>query len=576
MSIVPSPSARTRTSSNATLTDAAETRREDEKVNEQNEKDSSDSPRPSDLEEGLEVSEEVDPYTRFSPRRKTFITSTVSFAALMAPLASSAFFPSIPNIATDVGSTQEVINYTVAIYLLALGAAPLIWAPLSGFYGRKPIYLVSLPIFVAASIGVSFSTNLGALIAARIFQAIGSSAVLSVGAGTIGDIYCPTERATAMGQFYLGAVMGPAFAPVIAGVFQEYTTPGWKTMQWFLAGMGALGCFLVAFFLPETWHGPTPHDLAKQATGKRFVIYWFHPFRAVALLKMPNILLISLNSSFTLLTTYVLLVPLTYTMAPRYGISNVAIVGCLYLPQGFGNIAGSRVGGVYADRTVAKWIKKRGYRRPEDRLYSTLFGGAVVLPVAILGAGWSMDTGAGGVAVPCVFLFLSGVGLMFVLASANTYCVDCMQKRSSEVIAINNFVRYAFAAGASAGILPLVKAIGVGPANTIAAGLGLIGVVLVLAIIRWGEGWAGRGPPETPPTTPPPAAIGEEPSKLEEKAMEDANGFEPIDEAAREAIEVDFRERGDHALSRGKSSRRTSEPPLPLLKTFSIEHPHPV
>lgn len=237
---------------------------------------------------------------------------------------------------------------------------------------------------------------------------------------------------------------------------------------------------------------------------------------------------------------------------------------------------------------------------------------------------------------------------MFVLASANTYCVDCMQKRSSEVIAIvrisrssktgeegwegdgkrlvlpasssttkltfplsnifipcritssdtlsqqEPFVPFPFISVSrtrrtqrtthlffssllqSAGILPLVKAIGVGPANTIAAGLGLIGVVLVLAIIRWGEGWAGRGPPETPPTTPPPAAIGEEPSKLEEKAMEDANGFEPIDEAAREAIEVDFRERGDHALSRGKSSRRTSEPPLPLLKTFSIEHPHPV
>lgn len=74
MSIVPSPSARTRTSSNATLTDAAETRREDEKVNEQNEKDSSDSPRPSDLEEGLEVSEEVDPYTRFSRKSNFFIS----------------------------------------------------------------------------------------------------------------------------------------------------------------------------------------------------------------------------------------------------------------------------------------------------------------------------------------------------------------------------------------------------------------------------------------------------------------------------------------------------------------------
>jgi MFS family permease len=58
----------------------------------------------------------------------------------------------------------EFTDYTVSIYLVALGAAPLIWAPLAGFYGRKPIYLASLPIFVAGSIGVSFSTTLGALI----------------------------------------------------------------------------------------------------------------------------------------------------------------------------------------------------------------------------------------------------------------------------------------------------------------------------------------------------------------------------------------------------------------------------
>lgn len=58
--------------------------------------------------------------------------------------------------------------------------------------------------------------------------------------------------------------------------------------------------FFPSRYSPETWHGPTPHDLAKQATGKRFVIYWFHPFRAVALLKMPNILLIVSAFSYDL------------------------------------------------------------------------------------------------------------------------------------------------------------------------------------------------------------------------------------------------------------------------------------
>ena len=112
-----------------------------------------------------------------------------------------------------------------------------------------PLVVVSLPIFIAGSIGVSFSNNLGALMATRILQAAGSSAVLSVGAGTIGDIYSPLERAPAMGSFYLGAVMGPAFAPSIAGVMQEYTQPEWRSMQYFLACMGVTAFTLVAFFL---------------------------------------------------------------------------------------------------------------------------------------------------------------------------------------------------------------------------------------------------------------------------------------------------------------------------------------
>jgi multidrug resistance protein len=140
-------------------------------------------------------------------------------------------------------------SFQVSIYLAVLGAAPLIWAPLSGYWGRRIVYLVSLPLFVAGSVGCALCNDLPSLIGTRILQGIGSSAVLAVGAGTIGDIFGPLERATAMGLFYLGAVMGPAFAPVVAGVLQEYTKPGWRSMQWLLAAAGTLSVTLIFFFL---------------------------------------------------------------------------------------------------------------------------------------------------------------------------------------------------------------------------------------------------------------------------------------------------------------------------------------
>lgn len=67
----------------------------------------------------------------------------------------------------------------------------------------------------------------------------------------------------------------------------------------------------------------------------------------------------SLNSSFVLMSTYAVLVPLSYTVAPRYNITNIALLGCFYLAQGVGNAAASQVTGRYADWMLRKWAKKR-------------------------------------------------------------------------------------------------------------------------------------------------------------------------------------------------------------------------
>lgn len=60
-------------------------------------------------------------------------------------------------------------------------------------------------------------------------------------------------------------------------------------MQYCLTGIGALAFILVYFFLPETWHGETPHAKECGERGKRFVIHRFNPVRSVALLRWPNV-----------------------------------------------------------------------------------------------------------------------------------------------------------------------------------------------------------------------------------------------------------------------------------------------
>lgn len=142
-------------------------------------------------------------YARFSPKRKRAIVGIVAYAAVLAPFSSSSFLPSIPQISDDLGTSANVINVTVAIFILCIGLFPLCFAPYSGLYGRRPIYLISLPVFALGCLGTALSRSLGALIATRILQAFGSSPVLSIGAGTIGDLYAKDERGAAMGLFYV-------------------------------------------------------------------------------------------------------------------------------------------------------------------------------------------------------------------------------------------------------------------------------------------------------------------------------------------------------------------------------------
>jgi len=160
-----------------------------------------------------------------------------------------------------------------------------------------------------------------------------------------------------------------------------------------------------------------------------------------------------------------ILVPLSSTLAPRYNITNTALLGCFYLAQGVGNAAASRYTGRYADWMLRRWLKLRGgHYYPEDRLRATLIGGGFILPCSVLALGWVLDKGSGkvGLAFSVILLVVDGAGLMVrspspsftspestkaderrsqcVLTPANTYVTDLLGPRSAEGIAVNKCV----------------------------------------------------------------------------------------------------------------------------------------
>ncbi|KAI1315665.1 hypothetical protein EDD11_000558 [Mortierella claussenii] len=128
---------------------------------------------------------------------------------------------------------------------------PVFWASLCDYYGRRPIYLVSMMIFILGSLLAAISRNIWVFFVMRAIQAFGSSSVLSVGGGSLSDIFHSGERGSAFGLFYLGPLIAPMIGPIIGGVIADRA--GWRSTMWLLLGTAVVAFLLVLFVLPETY-----------------------------------------------------------------------------------------------------------------------------------------------------------------------------------------------------------------------------------------------------------------------------------------------------------------------------------
>ena len=256
--------------------------------------------------------------------------------------------------------------------------------------------------------------------------------------------------------------------------------------------LGGLAFFLVLFFLPETTHHAKITEISHLPKRDQIssVVTWANPFRVIALYRYPNLLAVGISSSSLVWNMYSLLTPIRYVLNPRFHLTSPLQSGLFYIAPGCGYLLGTFFGGRWADRTVKRNITRRnGVRVPEDRLKSCLPFLGIIIPTCMLLYGWSVEKQFGGIPLPTIMMFVQGVAQLFCFPSLNTYCLDVMQSRSSEVVAGNYLIRYLFAAAGSAACLPAVQAVGVGWFSTISAGFLVFSASLAWATTIWGKSW---------------------------------------------------------------------------------------
>ena len=161
----------------------------------------------------------------FRSERGPILISLMLATSLVA-LDSTIVATAVPSIVADLGGFSQ-FPWLFSVYLLALAVSVPLYGKLSDLFGRKPIMLFGIGLFLLGSILCGFAWSMPALIAFRAVQGLGAGAVQPMSITIAGDIYTLAERAKAQG--YLASVwaMSAVVGPTLGGLFAQYLTWRW-------------------------------------------------------------------------------------------------------------------------------------------------------------------------------------------------------------------------------------------------------------------------------------------------------------------------------------------------------------
>ena len=192
----------------------------------------------------------------WTPCLKNHMNKPVNIAIVISVIlffvegATDVFMPNLADIARDLSTTDYASQLLVSLDFLGLGISGLIYGPLSGIYGRRPIMLISMIIFFLASVICSVSADIYTLMISRFFVGVGGGAAPTVGMAMIHDVYTKKEKIKHLANLQIITGLAPAFMPVIGGIVGLYYH--WRYTFYLISMTSLLGAALTYAYLNET------------------------------------------------------------------------------------------------------------------------------------------------------------------------------------------------------------------------------------------------------------------------------------------------------------------------------------
>jgi DHA1 family bicyclomycin/chloramphenicol resistance-like MFS transporter len=373
--------------------------------------------------------------------------------SMLGALSIDAYLPALPSIAGIFSVTPVAAQQTLTVYLVAFAFMTLFYGTLSDSFGRRPVLLISMLLYVLSTVGAGLSTSLGMLIIFRFLQGLTAGAGSVIGRAIVGDLFSGAEAQRVMA--YISVVFGlaPAIAPVLGGWL--LAAFGWRSIFGFIAGFSILLTIICAQALRES----LPREQRHPFRMRPVVLNYLHVGSCAAFMLQA----FSIAFGFCGILMYV-------ASAPAFVINILHLretdYGWLFIP-------------LISGMTLGAWVSARcSHRIGAATLIGTGF--IVMFVAAAVNVAYSA---VAQVAIPWAIVapFVYCFGLDLAAPAMTVRALEIFPHHRGLASSLQSFIFMALFAGASGLISPLLF----GSALRLAIG---VAVSLLLSAVCW---WAG-------------------------------------------------------------------------------------
>jgi MFS family permease len=434
------------------------------------------------------------------PTSQKYITYlSICFFTFLATVNSSKFTVAIVPLSKEFHVSTTHVGYQVCFSVLLLGSGNIFWVPLMRCIGKRPVYLLSLPLLVAMNVWSSKTHSFNSLLAASILSGFAASAGDATVPAVAADLFFVHQRGAVMMIFHMALSCGVFLGPLINAYTVQYSS--WRvSCEWIAIAAGIL--WVIAIFTvhettyyqrdvnaPASAFGPKKSFKQKMGITSGYnkdLSYLKALGSTVAVIAYPPVLWSGLTvGTFVGWSIVIQLTAATHFTKPPYSYP-ISFLGLFSLSGLIGAFLATFFGGPLIDLIANRLTRlHHGRREPEYRLYAILIPG-IIGPFGILIFGLTLAEKKPWIQ-PAVGCAMGAFGLTAVSNVVVTYAVDSYLPLAGEALVLVFVIR-----GVTGTVLALysvdwITRIGMKSAFYEMVGIQYFFILWVVVFVIWGK-----------------------------------------------------------------------------------------